>query len=184
MITEGTRVKVVDSGLAYSTYLAFLAEYQSNIGNENLKKFRLGTAPAEGEEFTVVFMAHHPDVYEETICVIVNDTNLFMIGCDGLVEIESIQVGDKVVITDTGGLYTTYEKFILRHKNQLKSEDFWHFKYGLDLPSCVENVKVFKVLCIDYHGEAWAKDRLIAIVREEVDGHVFLIDVESLKRVD
>lgn len=186
MLAEGAKVKVVTPALTYSLYLTFLAKYQSEIRDEDLKKFRFGESPAEGDEFTVVFSASHLETDRETICVITNDTNLFMVEQSGLVEIEPpIKVGDKVVITDTGATYSTYEEFVLEHKCQLSSDDFWNFQYNHDmLPSSIENVNRFEVLCIDKYGKEWAKDRLVAIIKDIVDSRVFVINVSALKRVN
>ena len=185
MLAEGTRVKVVDPDLTYSTYLSFLAKYQRDIGNENLKKLHFGTLPSKDDEFTIVLNAFHPETSKEIVSVIVNDTNLFMVEQGGLVEIEPIKVGDKVVITDTGAMYSTYEEFVLEHKCQLSSDDFWNFQYNHDmLPSSIENVNRFKVLCIDKHSEAWAESKLVAIIKDIVDNRVFVIDVRALKRVN
>jgi hypothetical protein len=185
MIAEGARVKVIDPSLTYSTYLAFLAKYQYEINDEDLRKFRFGTAPAKDDEFTIVFNVFHPNTYKEIVSVIANDTNLFMIEQGGLVEIEQpIKVGDRVVVTDTGAVYSTYEQFVLKNKDKLESEDFWNFQYNHGLPSCTENVNVFEVLCIDRHGEPWAKGMLVAIIKDIVDHNVFVINVKDLKRVN
>ena len=129
----GEKVRVIDSGKQYTTFLRFLADNILEIGNEHLKKFRYGreiTDEEMNDEFTVEFIAKHPTYPNNEVAVITNGTYTYIFGTDGLASISEVKVGDEVYITDVGEVYSCFEKFMFDNYSSIGTSVFWDFKYG------------------------------------------------------
>ena len=178
---KGDIVKVTDTGYTYNTFLRFLADHCAEIESKVLAGFKYGAKPDYGKEYKVAFTACHPTIPKQKVVVVFDEEHTFMIESSGLEFVEQVRVGDEVVVTDAGECFSAYQQFMLEHKEEMTSDDFWNYGYNKPyFERFKENVDYgFRVVLIAKHSE---QDRDVAVIRNGID--TFLFDVRALKKVN
>lgn len=114
------------------------------------------------------------DFGDEIVVVEENSKDKKYYWANGKTLMEELQVGDTVVIANSGATYSTYTEFM---KQYASKEQCCYWDYG----TTPQSHHLFEILCIAPH-ERQSEGNL-AIIREKLyEGRVYLINVSGLRK--
>lgn len=186
----GDKVKITDTGGIYSKYLKYLQHYSYVISDEVLSKFRYSYDPEEDEkddEYVVDFASLHLD-HDTMLYVITNHKHTFIVAedCLELLETEEEEAepknGDRVKVIEHGKCYSSYEQFMLKHKEKISSTVFWRYRYNQSYDEFYKENRDygFIVQFIANH-ESRASEGKLAVISNGVD--TFLFHIDGLRKI-
>lgn len=186
----GDKVKITNTDGIYSKYLAYLNHNIHNISDEAMSKFRYSYIPEYDEkedEYTVEFSGPHLTV-GYTLCVITNSKHTFIIDEDCLEILKTeeegaeLKEGDMVKVIDEGKCYSSYERFMLKHRKNIGSAIFWKYRYNQSYDVLYKENKDygFTVQLVANHADRPSEGKL-AVISNGRD--TFLFHVDGLQKI-
>lgn len=122
MLKVGDKVRIVDDGEIYSTYFSWIAKNFDYI-KHCLNHYVFNKDPSEktvrDSIWTIIHIEKHMSEKDTNIAFIDNGNEAYMIGCDGIEEVESVEA-EKLT---TEKLLAEAVDIIIKHHELSKMED-------------------------------------------------------------
>lgn len=197
MIHVGEEVRITDKGKVYSSYPGFL-DYYRDVGTSTVvervcSQYEIGRQVTDVEAhenvFTVMFVREHGSLEDRNLAIINDGVVTYIIGVEGLTAISSdlpFTEGDKVYITDTGPVYSSWERLVKHMATVIPDGEEVYRKWTCDRsPSenelgCKSPDDVFTVKWIGHHISR-PEDDIVAVISNNT--HTYITGVKGLVSV-